>query len=57
MNKLHGYVFTYNDITKRWYATTRDNYPLLFSDIQNKKVLKSNRIETLIEMIFKGLLK
>lgn len=55
MEKIHGYVFTYNDYTKRWYAVKREDYSLLFSDIKNKKVIKSDKIETLIEVIIKGI--
>ena len=34
-------------------AVKRDDFPLLFSDIKNKNILKSNKIETLIEIINK----
>jgi hypothetical protein len=55
MNKenLYGWVFMYNPYKEQWMAATRDNYFLLTSDSDNKAVLKSSRIETLVELIAK----
>jgi len=53
MEKLAGWVFTYNTMNKTWMATKRDNYFKLFSDIQSNKVIKSNSIDTLIYLIIK----
>ena len=51
MENLHGWIFTYNQYESNWMAVKRDDFPLLFSDIKNKNILKSNKIETLIEII------
>lgn len=53
MENLHGWIFTYNQYENNWMAVKRDDFPLLFSDIKNKNILKSNKIETLIEIINK----
>lgn len=53
MEKLDGWLFTYNPHIKQWMATTRDNKDLLFSDHKNKAVLRSYSINTLIDIILK----
>jgi hypothetical protein len=53
MEKLEGWIFTFNSFTGKWQATKRENYALLFNDIQNSKVLKSSKFETLQELIIK----
>lgn len=53
MKKLEGWVFVYNTYTNKWMASKRDNYYDLFSNISSDKVLKSNNINTLIEIIIK----
>lgn len=53
MNKnLHDWLFHYNIYTNKWEAVKRDNYSELFSGDKGN-VLKSSRIETLIELISK----
>lgn len=51
MDKIHGWIFTYNQYTKKWYAVRRDDYHALFSELN--KAISSNKIETLIEIIIK----
>ena len=53
MNKLNGWVFTYNSLNKKWMATKREHYVDLFSRINNSTVIKSSSIDTLIELIIK----
>ena len=48
MEKLDGWLFTYNPHIKQWMAATRDNKDLLFSDHKNKAVLRSYSINTII---------
>lgn len=50
MEKLHGWVFTYNSVAQKWEAVTRDNYFDLFS---GGPKLSSSSIETLTELIIK----
>lgn len=50
MEKLHGWVFTYNSVAQKWEAVTRDNYFDLFN---GGSKLSSSSIETLIEIIIK----
>ena len=53
MEKLEGWVFTFNSFTGKWQAAKREDYILLFNDIDNKRVLKSSKFETLQELIIK----
>ena len=53
MEKLQGWVFTYNSYSKVWMCATRENYSLLFNDFTNKKVLRSRNLNTLIELVIK----
>lgn len=50
MEKLHGWVFTYNSVAQKWEAVTRDNYFDLFN---GGPKLSSSSIETLTELIIK----
>lgn len=54
MDNLHGWVFTYCAVSKVWCAAERDNYNSLFNDYTSPNVLRSSKIETLIELIAKG---
>lgn len=49
---LHDWIFHYNSYKNRWDATTRDNYPALFSGL-NEGVISSSNFNTLIEIIEK----
>lgn len=53
MKTLTNWIFTYNDFTSQWQATTRDNYELLFNDRTNSKVLRSKDLDSLIALIRK----
>lgn len=53
MEHLDGWIFTYNPHMKQWMTTTRDNYPLLFNDVTNSKVLRSSSFETLRALVIK----
>jgi hypothetical protein len=50
---LYGWVFTYNPYEGIWYATDRNDYFLLFSDRASKKVLKSTKIDVLVDLVRK----
>lgn len=54
-NKLNIYdwVFIKNPYTETWCATKRENYNLLFSNINSEKILKSKSITTLEDIIFR----
>ena len=51
MNKVSGWMFTYNEFTKNWQAATRENVKMLFNDVMNSRVLKSTSLDTLIDII------
>ena len=53
MNKVAGWIFTYNEYTKNWQAATRENSSMLFNDMMNSKVLKSPSFNTLIDIIIR----
>jgi hypothetical protein len=53
MKNLTGWVFVYNEYTEYWQAARREDYNLLWNVISSDKVLKSKKIETLIEIIIK----
>jgi hypothetical protein len=50
MDKLYGWLFTFNSLNGKWKATTRDFYPELFCGNKGN-VLESSSIDTLIELI------
>lgn len=54
MEELQQYVFHFNPFNKTWYAIPRDKYTDYWSDSNTKGVLKSSKIQTLIELISKG---
>lgn len=51
---LQDWVFHYNDYTKAWAAIPRDLYNEYWSDYSHPKILRSKRVETLIELIHKS---
>lgn len=51
---IDGWVFTYSPHDEKWKAVNRDNYSKLWSDVNNEAVIKSSKVETLIEIITKG---
>lgn len=53
MNNLYGWVFAYNPYTKQWYAAKREDYYKLWNEKDGDGLLKSGRIETLVELIVK----
>ncbi len=51
---LYGWLLTYNPYTDKWLAAKRDDYLDLFSNVEkNENILRSNSIDTLIEVIMK----
>ena len=52
-NNLYDWVFRFNPMDQKWYATKRDNYNDLFSNINSEHIIKSGSINTLIEIINK----
>ena len=50
-NEIHGWVFT--KIGDTWIAATRDDYNYIWNDINHEHLLKSSKMETLIEIIIK----
>ena len=52
MEKIYNYVFWYNHYTDLWYAISKDQYTNFFNGYREyERVLKSNKIETLIYLI------
>ena len=51
---IDGWVFTYSPHDEKQKAVNRDNYSKLWSDVNNEAVIKSSKVETLIEIITKG---
>lgn len=52
-DNLYHWVFRYNTMDDKWYATTRDHYSDLFSNMNSEHVLKSASINTLVDVINK----
>lgn len=50
-NDLHGWVFTYNQYTNKWYAAKREHFTELFSNLQSDNVIGSSKRSTLEELI------
>jgi hypothetical protein len=50
---LYDWIFRYNCHDQSWYATKRESYNDLFSDLSSKNILKSSSIKTLAEIINK----
>lgn len=53
MQQLEGWEFIYSPHINKWLTTQRENRNLLYNDMDNKKVLKSSKITTLIDLIIK----
>jgi len=47
------WVYTYNPFEEIWKACKREHYLELFSNNNSKNVLKSNKIDTLVDIINK----
>lgn len=54
INNLESWVFTFNTYERLWCATKRENYIDLFNDYKSKNVIRNSNINTLIEVISKG---
>ncbi len=52
--QLNNWIFFYSPYQETWKACKREDYGELFNDIENEKVLKSKKIETLVEYITKN---
>ena len=48
---LYGWLFTFNPYTNTWYAAKREDYMLLFNNLNSDGVLKSSEITTLVTII------
>lgn len=48
---LHHYVFHYNTLNNTWNAIPRDQYKEYWNDFENEHILRSDKIETLIEIL------
>lgn len=54
MNKdLHDWIFHYNIYTENWEAAKREHYVYLFSGSKPEYVIKSKRVEVLVQLINK----
>lgn len=51
MENLYNYVFWYNDYEKLWYAIETKNYVKFMSGDDRPETLKSNKMETLIDLV------
>lgn len=54
-NKLHDYVFHYNEYTELWNAIPRELYNEYWSDNKLDGVMKSKDFAVLAEMIRKNI--
>ena len=54
MEELQQYIFHFNPFNKTWYAIPRDKYTDYWNGYTGKEILKSSKIETLIELISRG---
>ena len=54
MEILNEWVFHFNPFTKTWAAIHRSDYLEYWNNQKSKKVLRSSKIETLIELLVKG---
>ncbi len=50
---LLNWIFNFNPNTQEWRACKRDNYLELFSNNGSVHILKSKKIDTLVEFITK----
>lgn len=50
---MHDWVFHFNPFTQTWAAIPRDKYIHYWSDASLKEVLRSNSINTLIDILYK----
>ena len=55
MNNLYDYIFHYNHYTELWNAIPRDLYTKYWDNDDLNEVLKSKNVDTLVEMITKGI--
>jgi hypothetical protein len=55
MSRLYDWVFHYNHFTELWHAVPREMYNRYWDNDDIKGVLKSKDINTLIEIITKGI--
>ena len=55
MENLYNYVFWFNPYTNTWYAIETKDYNAFMSGylVDKEEVLKSSKVETLIEVIAK----
>ena len=52
---LLDWIFNYNPYDQTWRACKREDYLLLFSNPKRDEILKSSKIETLIDVIVKNI--
>ena len=48
---LNDWIFHYCPYSKKWKSSTRENMKDLFNNVDSKNVIKSSKIETLVELI------
>jgi hypothetical protein len=48
---LHDWVFHYNSINEQWAAIPRDKYAEYWNDYSTSYVLRSNSINTLLDLL------
>mgnify|MGYP006266406009 CR=1 FL=1 len=53
LSYLHDWVFHFNAYEQEWAAIQRDSYNQYWSDRNAKGVIRSNALDTLIEMLHK----
>lgn len=53
MNYLEDWVFHYNIHIDKWAAIPRDNYHDYWNDFSNPNIIRSSKIETLLELLHK----
>lgn len=53
LSYLHDWVFHFNTYTEEWAAVPREIYNQYWSDRNAKGVIRSNELNTLLEMLHK----
>jgi hypothetical protein len=53
LSYLHDWVFHYNTYTNEWAAVPRETYNAYWSDRNAHGVIRSNELNTLLEMLHK----
>lgn len=53
-DNLYDYIFHYNPYEKVWHAIPRELQHLYWNGKSSEEIIKSSKIETLVELVTKG---